>query len=258
MLQSGPFIELFQLYTGAFIVIAAVFFLSGVVKGGMSFGQPLVTISILPLLVPADLVLAINAMILPFTNIYQFWLAGEMGKSLKRFWPLMLGLIIATPLAAWFAASIDGRLLLGLIGILVVVFILLTIFNPALHIREAVEKPWGFITGIVGGISGALSTAAGPVFLVYLLGLHADRQTLMSSNGLFMIVIGFTMWISYWQVGWINQPRILLAVLLLGFVSLGMWVGNRLAGLLSANGFRNLVLGVVLLLGCNMVYRAFG
>ncbi|MEM6943618.1 MAG: TSUP family transporter, partial [Pseudomonadota bacterium] len=102
--------------TAALLGLVA-FFLGGLVKGGLGFGLPLVTISLLPLFLPLDLALAINALILPALNAWQARQSGRFGEVLRRFWPLALTLTLFLPLGAWFATGVDTRTLTLALGL---------------------------------------------------------------------------------------------------------------------------------------------
>ena len=98
--------------------LAAIFFAGGMVKGGTGFGLPLVTISLLPLVIPIDLALVLNGVMLPLVNISQFVQQRLYRITLRRMQPIVMGLVVGTPLGALLVSHIDKAMLGLFVGLL--------------------------------------------------------------------------------------------------------------------------------------------
>ena len=238
-------------------LVLATFLLGGLVKGGLGFGLPLATVSILPLLVPIETALALNAVILPISNITQFVGERAMRETFMRFWPLVLGLVIGIPAGAVFVKYVDDAVLMTALGVFVVLFSLSAAFTPAYRIPDSVQRRIAVWVGMVIGVIGSLTTASGPVCVMYLVGLNLERGMFRSVLGLLFIVSGVLIVGSFWVLDIITLPRFLLALLCVIPAMAGMWAGNRLAGRMTSAGFRRLVLFGLVVLGANLVYRGF-
>ncbi len=248
-------VELLGLTTFEFALLSAVYLFAGTVKGALGFGLPLVSISLSSLVLPVDLILVINAIVLFPTNFYQFANAGPMLPTIRRFWPVVAGLMITAPVAAIFITEINPRTLVSALGVMVMVFVIFTVISPKFSISTSGERPWGFATGLIAGAIGALTTSPGPVFVMYVVGLKLSRQLMVSSMGLFMMVVGITLTIAYWQSGLIDVNRFFTGICCLPIAAIGMVIGNRIAKVASAKIFSAVVLSVLFLLGANMVIR---
>lgn len=240
---------------GAILATLAIFFCGGLVKGGAGFGLPLITISVLPLVVPIEMALAINAIILPLTNVIQYVQAGQMGHTIVRFWPMLAGLTLGIPIGAMLVSAIDQRFLTLSLGVFIMVFVPMTAFNPRFFIPREKEKPIAGLTGILAGIIGALTTANGPVFVSYLVGARAERRLMLSALGLFFLFSGTLITGSFWFIGFLNLPRFILALLCFPVALIGMKAGNAVAERLSASVFRTAILVMLFGLGLNMVVK---
>ncbi len=241
----------------ATVAILTIFLFGGLVKGGLGFGLPLVTISALPLVVPIDLALGINSVVLPLANVFQYVQARMMRETIVRFWPVLIGLVIGVPIGAALVSAIDKRLLLACLGVFVMIFVALTALNPRFRIPDHLARPVGGLTGVIAGFVGALTTTIGPIFAVYMVGIGAERRVMVSAFGLFFLFSGILIAGSFWTIGILDAGRAAVAVICLPIALIGMWIGNRLADRLTADGFRRLILVILFGLGANMVLRAW-
>ncbi|HAN80893.1 MAG TPA: hypothetical protein DCQ47_05515, partial [Gammaproteobacteria bacterium] len=64
------------------LLIPCVFVIGGICKGALGFGLPFVTVSIVPLFAPLEVVLALNAVVLPISNFVQFTRGGLICSTL--------------------------------------------------------------------------------------------------------------------------------------------------------------------------------
>lgn len=238
--------------------LAATFMLGGIAKGALGFGMPLVTISILPFLIPVDLALAINAVLLPFTNVAQFVRSGPMMTTVRRFWPLLTGMIVGIGAGALFITMVDPRSLTLLLGLFVMGFVGLSVLKPQFHVPATVERPTAWGVGLASGVVGSLTTANGPLLVMYLVGLNLSRPLFLSALSMLFLVLGVMLSVSYYAIGVLTGGRIAIALACLVPALGGMALGNWLAGKIPAEKFRQAILAVLLILGANMVWRALG
>lgn len=238
-----------------FALLMGIFLLGGMVKGALGFGLPLATMAVLPLVVPVELALAINAVMLPFTNVTQFVQARRMRETLIRFRYLIGGVVLGVPLGAGFVTAVDEDVLMVGLGLFVILFSTITAFKPRVMVPAAGGRAVGAGVGVIAGIVGALTAANGPIFVMYLVGLRVDRGLFLSALGLFFVVSGILITSSFWFVGMMDIQRLLLAVLCAPAAVAGMQLGGAVARRVSAERFQLLVLGVLCVLGVNLVLQ---
>ncbi len=232
------------------------FLLGGIIKGAMGFGLPLVTISILPYFLPIELALAINAATMVFTNIAQFLQTGFAYRTFNRFWPMIVGLSAGALCGAFLVRSADEVVLGLILGVLVMAFVVMTVYVPRFEIPRRWERPAGWGVGTIAGVVGGLITANGPLFVMYLVGLNLSRELFLTTLAMLFVATGVLVAGSYWTLGILDLTRFVIAMGCLVPALIGMKIGDILSSRLSAAAFRNVVLGGLFLLGANMVRRA--
>lgn len=229
--------------------VLAVYLVAGMVKGALGFGLPLVAGAVLPLLVPLPLVLAVNAVLLPLANLVQFARAGSPLARARAYWPVLAGLALAVPLAALFVARADPGLVAVVFGAFVALAAVATLLTPDWRLPGRLVPPVGFATGLAGGLVAALTTAPGPVFVLYLAGTGVDRRATMGALGLFLLVGGLLVSASFVALGLLTVPRAVLALLCLVPALAGMALGDALGRRVPAARLRALVLAILVVLG---------
>lgn len=235
--------------------LLAIFVGGGMVKGALGFGLPLVTVAVLPLVVPVDFALAINALILPFTNIAQLVQTGEIRKTLLRFRYVIGGVVLGVPLGAALVTSVSEDVLMLALGVFIVVFVALTLFTPHLTVPPGRDREVAASVGLLAGVLGALTTANGPLFVMHLVALKVDRRMFLSALGLLFIISGALISGAFWIAGLMDLSRLIVAGLCLPAALLGMKIGNGIGTRIPAAKFRALVLAVLCLLAANLVLR---
>ena len=238
---------------GSLALLAAIFVIGGFVKGALGFGLPLTTMAILPFFVPIDFALAVNALVLPFTNVAQFVQARRMRETILRFRTVLLGVVVGVPAGGALVSLIPDSALLVSLGAFVLLFVGLTLAKPTLAIAAPAENPVGLVVGVAAGIVGALTTANGPLFVMYLVGLKVDRKLFVSTLSLLFIVSGVLISGTFFAAGLIDMTRLAVSALCIPASLAGMAAGNAIGERISADRFRLGVLLVLAVLAFNLI-----
>ncbi|MEM7742200.1 MAG: sulfite exporter TauE/SafE family protein [Pseudomonadota bacterium] len=238
--------------------VAAIYLLAGLVKGATGFGLPVVAVTLLPFFVPYEMALALNAIVIFFTNIQQIRQAGALREGLGAAWPMMLGMAIMVPVGALFTVGITEATLMMILGSFVLLFVVTSLLNSSLHIPKGWQQRTGFGMGLLSGFVGALTSAPGPIFVMYVHALHLPRPIFMAGLGFIMVLFGFVVGASYAWVGVLRLEHVLPGLLGIPPAMLGMWLGNSWAKHLPIETFRKIVLILLGILAVVIIYRALG
>lgn len=182
---------------------------------------------------------------------------GQMRETAVRFAPVLWGIVIGVVLGSVMVSSISDRTLLIALGAVVVTFTGLSLSGVNLNLAPAQEHTAGWVTGIVGGGVGALTTVGGPLFVIYLVGLGADRRLFLSALSLFFLFSALLISGAFLFVGMFDIQRVMLAAIALPSALMGMWAGDQIGLRIPAKRFRALVLAVLGALGLNLLWTGF-
>lgn len=236
--------------------VLAVYLIAGVIKGAMGFGLPVVAVALLPFFVPIDMALALNAVVILLTNLQQIRQGGAPREGLRAAWALMLGMTLMVPVGAMFVVGLDKSLLVMIIAGFVLAFVMLSFFNPAFRTPPDWANRIGFGTGLLSGIVGGLTSAPGPIFVMYVVSLHLSRPVFMTALGFIMALFGAMVALSYIWVGLLRWEHATPALLSVPLAMLGMWLGDRWARRLPLETFRKAVLILLGVLALALIRRA--
>jgi uncharacterized protein len=187
-----------------------------------------------PVLLIADAIVA-----LPL--IWSAW-----GKAEKRDVALMaVGGLIGAPLGTWILKTGDTLTLRWLIAGLTAAMLALLLSGWRYH-----GKPKPALTIGVGSISGLFSGIAqigGPPVVAYWLGQNARADVMRASTILFFAFGSATSMVSYGVAGLLTYDVAKLALMVLPFFALGLWLGTRMFRLASEQTFRRICFALITL-----------
>ena len=236
--------------------ILGVFFLAGLVKGAVGFGLPVVAVALLPFFVPVETALAINALVIVVTNLQQIRQGGAYREGLSAAWALILGMALMVPVGALFASDLEPDTLLLIVGAFILMFVVSNFIHPSLRTPEGWQNRTGFLTGLVSGVVGGLTSAPGPIFVAYVVSLHLPRPVFMTGLGFIMASFGTFAALSYAAVGVLRVEHLLPGAAAIPLAMLGMWAGDAWARRLAGDTFRKAILILLGLLGLMLIRRS--
>lgn len=242
---------------GPLPLILLAFAIGGTIKGMLGFGMPLTTMSLLSTFVDVPTAAALNALPMLCANLFQANSAGLMVTILRRFYPLLVTLAIGTWIGAMLVLALDPRWLLGILGAVVLAFCAISQLHPQLKLPDRRERSVGMATGFVAGVVGGLTTVHGPLLIIYVASLRLAKEVFVSALGAFFLMGGIFVTLAFIERGVLNGETAPWSLASVVPVLAGMWIGQRLGRRIDQERFRKLVLIVLLVLGLNLVRKAF-
>ncbi len=243
--------------SGGAIAIAVVAFLcGGFVKGATGVGLPLVALPIMSFAFSVPESVALMTVPILASNIVQAFSGGRFVYTFRRFWPMLLSLLVTMTFTVKLLAVADPRLLSGFLGGILLISVAAMLFQPEFHLKTRREAWWSAGVGVVGGITGGLTSLYGLPIIHYLLGLRLDRATFVSciaviyvcgSAALMALLAGYKV---------LGAQEALLSVFATLPVGIGMLLGNFLGTHMSERRFRLAVLVLMAAASLNLVHRA--
>lgn len=191
-----PPLDPLLLVVGSFALV-----LGGFVKGAIGVGLPVVAIAVLANFLPAPLVLAIVTLPILLTNLWQAVGAGNPKVHLRRFWPMIVVLLVFLWWSARLVVTLDPRALYGLIGTAVVIFAVTGYFRFEWRIAPAAERWAGPLAGALGGFLGGVSTIWGPPMMMYFVMLRLPKESYIQAVGIVWFIASVPLVLAYMRYG---------------------------------------------------------
>ena len=165
------------------LIIAAVFFLAGIVKGVTGMGLPTVAMGVLGAIMSP--VTAASLLIVPsfVTNVWQLFTGPSFVALVSRLWQL-LGIVVGTVAGSRLLTSADTKWTTIGLGVALTLYGGFSLLGRPLSVSARIERPLspviGLATGAVTGGTGVFVFPAVP----YLQALGLSKDGLVQALGL--------------------------------------------------------------------------
>ncbi|WP_163121912.1 sulfite exporter TauE/SafE family protein [Acinetobacter portensis] len=236
--------------------VITVFALAGMIKGTIGLGLPAVSMGLLTMVISpfqAATLLIIPSMV---TNFWQLFAEGRVLQLIKRFWLLLLGIIVGSIWSVFPTlghTDFHSEALLGGMLALYGVYGLFAKSMPNLSKHETWLSP------IMGYLGGALTVATGVVVIPvvpYLQTLNLQRDDLVQSLGLAFTTSTICLAVFLHQNPVENMPIDYgMSAIALIPALVGMWLGTKIRYRISEQKFRKVFFFGLIALGSYMILR---
>ncbi|WP_213075544.1 sulfite exporter TauE/SafE family protein [Acinetobacter haemolyticus] len=233
-------------------IIVLVFAFAGMIKGMIGLGLPAVSMGLLTIAMSpfqAAALLIVPSMV---TNIWQLFAEGHVWAFIRRFWSLLLGIVIGS---VWsFLPTLNqshGQSSELLLGSMLAIYGLYGLCVNKLPQLTAHER---WLSPVIGYLGGAVTVATGVIIIPvvpYLQSLQLKRDELVQALGLTFTIstICLAVFLHHNPMsGVVLDYRLSILALLAALI--GMWFGKKIRYQLDEQKFRRIFfMGLVALGG---------
>ncbi len=237
-------------------IVVLTFLAAGTVKGIAGVGLPMTALGILTFFTDPRTAFATGLIPMILANAFQFWRAGDMAGAIRRYAPYLVCMVIGIPLVLTLTAGASEAFLLGVLGAVVVIFVILSFAERVPRIPDRLDTPAQLAAGSAAGILGGLVSVWTPAMFVYFTGRRVAKDEFIRASGLLLFAGVVPLTLGYAREGFLSGPLALLSVALVIPAGLGMLLGESLRNRLSETAFRNALLFMFLLIGLNLIRRS--
>ena len=262
MPKSILLIENLEYFDYVLIAIAAVG--SAVIKNGVGVGAGIFMLPFLSLALPAKFALGLGAPIMLVSDVAgvaNYWKEWNKRELLMLLPPAVLGVILG--------ASMITIIPNGLFRFWVGIFAIWFSSFQLLKLRPSTRRPpsrWvgrvstsnrvmPLLFGLLGGVASSVIHAGGLVMSFYLIQGERDKRAFVGTFVLFFAIINLLKVLAYLRIDILNTEIVVLATILSPLMILGGLLGNALNKRVSQKTFRAVVLGLILLIGINLLMK---
>jgi uncharacterized membrane protein YfcA len=243
--------------TMAVLACAIAMVAGGTVKGVVGIGLPLVSLPVMATFIPIPKAIALLLLSSFATSVWQTFHGGLFLPSVRRFWPLLLGMAIGTPISVQMLATFDVKVLYLILGAIVSVFAVLLHRSIVLPVSPRAE-PWAApAVGAASGLVGGLSMLFGPVYAMYLAGLRLGKERFVAVIALANVWATIVLAASMARFNLFGGTDFVASLLALIPSFAGLTVGQWLRGYINEDLFRKTLAAVLFVIGLNLIRKAF-
>lgn len=229
---------------------------AGIVKGILGIGVPVVSVSLLSLVVSVPMAVSLLPVPILLSNIWQSLHSGRFESTLRRFGPLITALVIGTFAGARLLVDIDQRALIGIVGAAVLVFAVSAHFPRHLHLSRGAERWLGVPIGFFAGVLGGMTTFFGPPLIMFLFALNLDKDEFVGTISTVYLCAAVPLAVALGMFGFMGPQEYLWSSAAAAPLLLGVLVGQWLRSRISQSAFRRGLLLMLVVVGVRLIYRA--
>ena len=239
-------------FTTTTILVLAIIFLSTFIRSALGFGDALIAMPLLALVIGIQVatpLVAMGASTIAFTILLKSWRKVEI----KAAWRLVIATWIGIPLGILFLKAAPEILVKSLLGILLMGFGAYNLFVPDLP--KLLNEKWAFVTGLIAGILGGAYNTNGPPVVIYGILRRWNPEKFRATLQGYFLPTGLAILITHGLAGmWTTQvvrlygysiPVIIGAVLL----------GEKVNLLIPQGKFDKIIYGFLVVIGVFLIIR---
>lgn len=220
------------------LMIIITFFIAGFVKGVAGMGLPTMAMGILSVIMSP--VSAASLLIIPsfVTNFWQLFTGPSFLALIKRFWLMMIGIVLGTLAGSWLLTSANTPYTGLVLGLALLIYSIhgLTAkpLSTPLRLERRLSPVMGVITGLLNGATGVFTLPAVP----YIQSLGLSKEDLIQALGLAFTVSTIALAVGLAKGGAFHLGNISLSALAVIPALFGMWAGTIIRRRISVRTFR--------------------
>lgn len=230
--------------------------LAGTVKGILGIGVPVVSVSLLSLVIDVPMAVSLLPIPILLSNVWQSLSSGQIASTFKRFGPLIVALVIGTFAGARLLVVIDQRLLMGIVGVSVLAFAVSGNSPRQLHISPRAERWLGVPVGFLGGVLGGMTTFFGPPIVIFLFALKLHKDEFVGTISTVYLCAAVPLAAALGMFGFMGTKEYLWSTAAAAPLLVGVLLGQWLRARISQDTFRRALLLMLLVVGLRLIYRS--
>ena len=221
---------------------------SGFASGLGAFATPLMALSI-PVPQAAAIMLPL-LLVMDSVGVQQLW--HERDAAMVRF--LVPAGLLGILVGALSFRLLPGHAVAAVVGGITLAFVAQRLWMQRHRPTHVASRPVGFSLGIASGFTSFVAHAGGPPIAAWLLPMRLDPIRYTATSAIFFGAINLSKWIPYACLGLIDRSNLTTSAVLLPLAPIGVWLGIRMARVMSPAWFYRLAYAGMVLTGVKLLY----
>lgn len=238
------------------LIIAATFFVAGLVKGVVGLGLPTVSLAILTVALGLKPAMALLVFPSLATNAWQAVVGGWFAALMRRLWLLLAMVCVGTWIGVRILAVARVEFLSALFGVLLIAYAAYGLARPVVVDLRGHER---WLSPLVGAVNGFLTGLTGSFVVpgvLYLQALRLPRDEMVQAMGILFTVSTAVLGLALGGERLMPPKLAGISVLAIVPAFLGMWAGLAVRKRLSEDGFRKALFVALFAIGAFICWRS--
>lgn len=235
-----------------FWLTLAILFLAAFTKATLGFGESLLTIPMLTLVLGVQTAVPLVSLLAGTITLLML-VRGWQQMRMAVVWRLTLAAVVGVPIGVWALAFLPELWVTRALGLMLIGVGLYYLRRPALQLFQS--QQWVYFFGLTAGIlGGAYSMASPPVLIYGSTQRWAPEQFRVTLQG-FFLPLSATIVVSHAAAGLWSREVIQYYLLSWPIMLLAFWLGEKVSRRISQALFERVLYGALIVLGLALLIR---
>ncbi len=242
--------------TGTLVLIALTFLLAGSIKGIVGLGLPTVSLALLTVTIGLHPAMALLLVPSFATNVWQALVGGGGRALVARLWPFLLAATVTVWAGAAVLTRVDVALLSALLGVLLVLYAIVSLSRPTISIPREWEAWAGPVAGTINGVLTGMTGSFVVPGVLYLQAIGLPRDRLVQAMGMLFTASTIALAVSLGGHQLLTVELGIVSTVAVAPAVIGMSLGRYFRHRLSEPSFRRIFLVALLALGLFIIVQS--
>jgi uncharacterized membrane protein YfcA len=233
-------------------LVLAILFLAALTKATLGFGESLLAIPLLTLIVgiqTAAPLVSLLAATVTLLLLVRNWQQIDFTTT----WRLLVAAVVGVPVGVWGLTALPATWIARLLGLLLVLVGSYNLWQPKM--RGLQDRRWPYLFGFLAGLLGGAYNMASPPVLIYGAARRwPPAQFRVTMQGFFLPISGLIL-IGHAGAGLWTREVLQLYAMAWPIMLVAFWLGNRFAQRVEPQRLGRLLYGALVVLGMVLLIR---
>lgn len=237
------------------IALAIIVFWSSLVHGSIGFGFGMIATPLIALF--TDIQTTILYMLIPtmLVNIISILSEGKFFEALKKFWLIILLMILGSAIGTWFLIYTNSDYFKLLLASIIFIYLLQSFVNIKATFVSTYPKSSVYGLGIFGGMLSGLTNVVAPLMIIYTLELKYSRKDTVQLSNLCFLFTKIGQITVFLYFGSFTYETFNISMLSVVVVCLGMFLGIKIKKRIDTKFYVKILKGLLFIIACTLVYQ---
>ncbi len=234
------------------LLVLGILFLSTFIRSALGFGDALIAMPLLALVVGLQVATPLTAM--GATTIAVIILLKAWKKvDIKAAWRLVITTWIGIPIGIFFLKAAPEILVKSLLGIIITGFGLYNLIVP--NLPRLLNENWAYLTGLIAGILGGAYNTNGPPVVIYGMLRRWDSEKFRATLQGYFLPTGAAILISHGIAGMWTPQVVQLYLVSIPVIVSAVLIGGKVNQLIPQGKFDRIIYSFLVVIGVLLIIR---
>lgn len=229
-----------------FTIIGIIVFFSALVQGISGFGMALVSMSVLPFILPLRIVTPL-VLLNGFLVTLVLFVSKREHCNMRDLIPLLISAAVGIPFGIYLLAYANEAILRKILAAIIIIFCIYSFIK--INAPKKFSTHWSYFFGFLAGSLGAAFNINGPPVIIHAALQQWDKNRMMANLQAFFLISAILIAIGHHAKGLYTRDVLFMWIAFTPLNVAGTYIGNRINARINAEMFKKIVLTLLIISG---------